>query len=125
MYLAELRTPLQHWQGVVMDSQHISLPCSTKIEGSLKMVPFFSFKDLPPSLKSSFPFQGCGIMSCYGFLDKPPAPGMSLHPASQFCFEGTRGTVLECGLLPSGLCFSEALAIVVCMQNMLCAAQLP
>lgn len=52
------------------------------------MVPFFFFKELPPSLKSNFAFQGCRIMSCYGFLDKPPAPGRSLHPASQFCFMG-------------------------------------
>lgn len=42
-------------------------------------------------------------MSCYGFLDKPPAPGRSLHPASQFCFKGARRMVSECSLLSSVL----------------------
>lgn len=73
------------------------------------MVPFSSFKDLPPSLKSSFAFQGRSIMSCYGFLDKSPASGRSLHSVFQFCFKGARGTVSECGLvlLASGSCHSS------------------
>lgn len=89
------------------------------------MVLFFFFKELPPSLKSNFAFQGCSIMSCYAFWTNPlPLEDPCILLLSSALW-GARGTVSECGLLPCGLWFSESLVIVVYMQNMLCPAQLP